>query len=341
MSHTLLVTGASGFIGSHLAVAALDAGYQVWAAVRSTSSRAWLTDERLHIIELDIDNADRLAIQLKGRHFDYIIHAAGATKSDSEENFVHTNAGGTRNLVSVLKSQNTVPRRFIFISSLSVFGPVCEQLPHREICDSDTPCPNTAYGRSKLMAEQYLQTAGIPYVILRPTGVYGPRERDYFVMAQSVSRHIDFAVGFAPQHITFVYVLDLCQAALRALTANDAIGRAFFVSDGSSYDSAEFSRLVQQTLKIRHVARITVPIRLLRLICTLNTGIYSLCQRLPIVKKKCRQSVLNTDKFHILAQRNWRCDISATRQCLGYTPEWTLARGVRATIEWYQQHHWL
>lgn len=110
-------------------------------------------------------------------------------------------------------------KRFVYLSSLSVFGAIREQQPYQEITETDQPCPNTAYGRSKLEAEQFLDSVAsrLPFVVLRPTGVYGPREKDYFLMVKSISQHADFSVGFKRQDITFVYVADVVQAVFLAL----------------------------------------------------------------------------------------------------------------------------
>ena len=152
-----------------------------------------------------------------------------------------------------MRDLELVPRQFIFISTLSVFGPVHERT-YQPILETDTPQPNTAYGRSKLKTEQYLQSlGGFPYVIFRPTGVYGPRERDYYVMAQSIARHVDVAAGFRRQDLTFVYVADVVQAVFRAIDRG-VTGRAYFLSDGQVYASRTFSDLtVGYSLKISFV----------------------------------------------------------------------------------------
>ena len=169
--------------------------------------------------------------------WDVIVHAAGATKCIRREDFFRTNTEGTRHFVDTLRELDMVPGRFIFISSLSVFGAIREQAVRHATSDNpwiyapirenDTPRPNTAYGESKLEAERYLKSLkDFPYVILRPTGVYGPREKDYFVMAQSIKQHVDFSVGYRPQEITFIYVKDLVQAVFSAMV-KDIIGREF------------------------------------------------------------------------------------------------------------------
>lgn len=336
---TILITGASGFIGSHIVEGALAQGYDVWAAMRSTSSRKFLSDSRIHFVELDLNNPIRLAEQLDSVKrdglpgWDYVVHAAGATKCLRREDFFVTNLDGTRNLVEGLREAEMLPNRFVFVSSLSLYGAIRETpYPYTEITDTDTPCPNTAYGESKLRAEQYLRTTGLDYVIIRPTGVYGPRERDYFIMAQSIKQHVDFSVGYRPQEITFVYVADLVQAILKAVCAQGVKGQAFFISDGHTYDSRAFSDLIQRELGNPWLMRIKAPLWFLRMVCAVNGTV---CHWFG------KTTTLNMDKYHILAQRNWNCDIRPARELLGYVPEWPLERGVKATIAWYKENGWL
>ena len=213
----VLVTGASGFIGSFLVEGGLERGMQAWAGIRSTSSRKYLQDERIRFAELNFGDKQKLKEQLaahKQEHqgWDYIIHCAGVTKCLHKEDFDKGNYQATVHFVEALKELDMVPERFMYISSLSIFGPIHEDT-YQPICEQDEPQPNTAYGVSKLKSEKYLQSlTDFPYVIYRPTGVYGPRERDYFLMAKSVKQHVDFAAGWKRQDITFIYVKDLVQA---------------------------------------------------------------------------------------------------------------------------------
>ena len=215
----ILITGASGFIGSFIVEEALKRGFETWAAVRKSSSREYLQDERIHFIELNLSSKQQLVEQLKPHQFDYVVHAAGVTKCLNKQDFRRINFEGTKNLADALIELQMPLKRFVFVSSLSIFGAIREQQPYEEIREGDTPQPNTEYGRSKLAAEKYLDSLGarIPYIILRPTGVYGPREKDYFIMAKSIQQHSDFAVGYKRQDITFVYVEDVVQAVFLAL----------------------------------------------------------------------------------------------------------------------------
>ena len=331
MKQKVLVTGASGFIGSFIVEAALDKGYDVWAAVRKSSSRQYLQDERIHLIELNLDSEEQLREQLKGCQFDYVVHAAGVTKSLRKEDFRRINTAGTKNLVRALQTLATPPRRLVYLSSLSIMGAIREEQPYTEIQESDTPRPNTAYGQSKLEAEQWLATQPLPYVILRPTGVYGPRERDYFMMAKSIKAHTDFAVGFKPQDITFVYVTDVVQAVLLAMEKGPS-GRSYFLSDGEVYQSSTFSTLIRRELGNPWWIRITTPLWLLRIVTCCGEYVGHLTGRV---------TALNNDKYNILRQRNWRCDISPARRELGYEPQVKLAEGVRRSIRWYKENGWL
>ena len=224
--------------------------------------------------------------------------------------------------------------RFVFVSSLSVFGAIHEKQPYQEIKETDTPQPNTEYGKSKLEAEQWLDSLTFhefPYVILRPTGVYGPREKDYFLMAKSIRQHSDFAVGFKRQDITFVYVSDVVDAVFLALEKGQ-IGRKYFLSDGEVYQSTTFSDLIREELGHPWWIRITAPVWVLRIVTF--CGEY-------IGRWTGKISALNNDKYNILRQRNWRCDIEPARKELGYTPKVQLKEGVHKAITWYLENKWL
>lgn len=329
----ILITGATGFIGSFIVEEALSRGMEVWAAVRRTSSRKYLCQEGINFIELDFGDADRLREQLRQHRFSYVVHAAGVTKCLDRRDFFRTNTEGTKNLVDALLSLQMPLERFVFISSLSILGPIKEQQPYADITDNDTPQPNTAYGKSKLEAEDYLRSLSgrLPFIILRPTGVYGPRERDYFMMAESIKKHVDFAVGYRQQDITFIFVKDVVSAVFLALKRG-TVGRSYILSDGEVYSSRTFSDLIKRELHIKHVLRIVAPLWFLKVVSTVAESIAHLTGKI---------SALNRDKYKIMKQRNWRCDISPAEKELGFKPEFQLERGVAITMKWYRDNGWL
>ncbi len=328
----ILITGATGFIGGFIVDEALRHEMDVWVAVRNSSSRKYLTDSRINFICLDLSCEKQLKQQLAGKDFDYVVHAAGVTKCLQKEDFFRVNTEGTISLVNAIRSIGMPLKRFIYVSSLSVFGPIREQMPYKEIKETDTPHPNTAYGQSKLKSEQYLASLNdFPYIILRPTGVYGPREKDYFLMAKSIKQHTDFSVGYKPQDITFVYVDDVVQAIFLAIDHGN-VGHSYFLSDGNVYSSRTFSDLIHNELGDKWLLRIKAPIWLLRIVTFCGEYIGRITGKI---------SALNNDKYNIMKQRNWRCDIQPAITELGYKPQYDLKRGVKITMQWYKDNGWL
>lgn len=341
----ILITGATGFIGSFMVEAALEAHMEVWAARRSTSNCRYLKDPRLHFFHIDLGDDAALSSALDAHvaahgAWDAVIHAAGATKCRNPQDFHRINTEGTLRLARLLVERNALKGRFVFISSLSVMGAIREKKiadsasnwHYAPILDTDTPNPNTAYGRSKWQAEQGLaKIAGLDHVILRPTGVYGPRERDYFLMARSICRHVDFSVGFRPQELTFIYVRDLVSAAFLAITRG-TVGKSYFLTDGQVYSSRTFSDLLQKEMQVRHLLHIKAPLWFLRLVCLVSG---------KVAGWTGRTSTLNPDKYQIMKQRNWQCDITPARTELGFIPQYPLETGVAETVAWYRQEKWI
>ena len=336
LMESILITGASGFIGSFIVEEALKRKFGVWAGIRSSSSKQYLKNRKIHFLELDFAHPNELRAQLSGHKgtynkFDYIIHCAGVTKCRHKDEFDKGNYVYTRNFVEALRTLDMVPRQFVYISSLSIFGPIHED-NYAPISERDTAMPNTAYGVSKLKSEHYLQSLNdFPTVIFRPTGVYGPRERDYFLMAKSIKQHIDFAPGFKRQDLTFIYVRDLVQAVYLAIE-HGVRQRAYFVSDGNVYSSRTFSDLIQKELGNPWVIHIKCPLFILKVVSLLAE-----------FSARClgKVSTLNADKYKIMKQRNWQCDISPLVEELGYRPEYPLDKGVKEIIAWYKKEGWL
>ncbi|WP_321425522.1 NAD(P)-dependent oxidoreductase [uncultured Bacteroides sp.] len=336
MKGSVLVTGASGFIGNFIIKEAIKKGYDVWAGVRATSKLEGLQDKNINLIELDFAHPGTLKVQLSdfketNSKWDYIIHTAGVTKCSDKKDFDKVNYQGTKNFVDALSQLGMVPGKFIYLSSLSVFGPIHERklLP---ITDDDKPRPNTAYGISKLRAEEYIRSLpDFPYLIYRPTGVYGPREKDYFLMVKSIQKHVDFAAGLRKQLLTFVYVADLAQAIFLGME-KDVCQKSYFVSDGKVYKSRDFSDLIKKELGNPFVIHLKCPLIILKVI--------SLCAEF-VASYSGKSSTLNADKYKIMKQRNWQCDITPLIDDLGYNPQYHLEKGVKQAIDWYKKEGWL
>ena len=332
----ILITGAGGFIGGFLVAEALKRGYETWAAVRSTTSREFLTDQRIHFLELDFSDDDKLATALQdhiGTHgkWDYVVHNLGLTKATNYLDFERVNCGYMQVLVEHLRRLDAVPQTFLLMSSLSVMGPG-DEVSYRPFVATDVPSPNTRYGTSKLKAETYLQTLPqFPYTIFRCTGVYGPHERDYYLMMKSIKYGFDFTVGFKKQLLTFIYVKDLATAVMDALAVGP-LRRAYFISEKRSYTQADFRAIVCRQLHRWWALPVVCPIAVVKLVCKVAEW---------WGKVTMKPSPLNGDKFNILRQRNWDCDTTDATRDFGFNPQYSLEQGVQEAVAWYKEAGWL
>lgn len=333
----ILITGASGFIGGFLVEEALNRGYEVWAGIRGGSSKANLQDKRIRFIDLKYDDQEALTEQLRAfvrenGAWDFVIHNAGLTKTLDKRNFFRVNAGNTGRFIEALAAADCKPLKFLLMSSLSSYGQGDEKT-FRSIRLDDPQQPDTAYGQSKLEAENLIRKQTyFPYVILRPTGVYGPGEKDYFMEIQSVSSGVDFAVGAIPQRITFIYVKDLATVAFISLEKEAIKNRHYFVADGDVYTDESFARMIQDILGKKRVFHARIPLGLVRVACICSEW---------IGKALKKSMTLNTDKYIILKQRNWICDVTPLQDDLGFTPAYPLRKGLEESIEWYKEKGWL
>ena len=333
---SILITGAGGFIGGFLVEEALNSGYETWAAVRSTTSHEFLQDERIHFIELDYSDQTNLENTLRQHltdhgKWDFIVHNLGVTKSTNYLDFEQVNYGYLKALTDALQVTEMIPEVFLLMSSLSVMGPGDER-DYQPFKSTDVPFPNTYYGVSKLKAETYLQSIeGFPYTIFRCTGVYGPREKDYYLMIKSIKRGFDFSVGFDKQMLTFIYVKDLVKAVMDALEQGP-LHKAYFISENKAYTQQEFRKIVCEELGKKFVIPVTCPLWVVKRVCAIAEW---------FGKVTLKASTLNRDKFKILKQRNWQCDTSEARNDFNFNPKYTLREGIREAIAWYRKAGWL
>lgn len=327
----VLVVGAGGFIGGFIAQQALDRGYETWVAIRSTTSRRWLSDERLHTLVLDYDDEDSMTATLsnvmpEGERWDYIIYNLGATKCVNFADFNRINYLYLRSFIESLRKSDKMPEKLLYMSSLSALGPADEK-DYSPLTGLTIPNPNTRYGVSKIKAETYLQTCpDVPWIIFRPTGVYGPHEKDYLMMIKSIDSHWDFGVGYRKQMLTFIYVEDLVTAMFRALESSKTLKNKYIISEDRAYTQKEFRKIVAKELGGKWV----IPVRLPMWAVYIASVV---AERWGTLKGKA--STLNRDKFRIMKQRNWTCDISNARRDFGFDPQYSLQRGIHETVKEY------
>lgn len=332
---SILITGSSGFIGSFLAEEALTRNLDVYAGIRKSSSRQYLQGPRIRFSVMDFTEKSRIKEFLveqkqQGIRFDYIIHNAGLTKAQKKEDFYRVNCEFTRNFIEALTETDSIPLKFVYISSLAAYGPG-DQLSMKPVMLDDTPKPVDEYGKSKLEAEKYIRSlSGFPWLIIRPSGVYGPREKDYFVYFQTISRGMEPYIGFKPQILTFIYVRDLVRLILDATVSNIS-ERAYFVTDGKEYDSREFAAITKKHLN-KKTLKITLPLGLVGGIAFALEKLMSLGGKMP---------TLNTDKFNIMKSTNWTCQVDVLQKDFNFRAGYDLDRGVKEVLEWYRKESWL
>ena len=333
----ILITGASGFIGGFLVKEALKRGYDVWAGIRQGSSREHLTDERLHFIDLQYNNEAELTKQLRevvsfSGAWHFVVHNAGITKSLHTADFYKVNASYVKTLIESLANADCKPEKFLLMSSLSSYGPVAEH-SFRPIRIDDEQRPDSMYGKSKLHAEHFLKIqTHFPYIILCPTGVYGPGDKDYLMEIKSIKSGIDLKVGMKPQRISFIFAEDLAVATFLALENPAACNTAYFVADGDVYTDHEFAAIVKKLLGKHFVVNLRIPMWMCYVACA--------CSEFAgkILKKPM---TLNMDKYKILRQRNWVCETDRTFCDLGFIPLVNLEKGLEKTILYNKKHGFL
>lgn len=331
----VLVVGAGGFAGGFICDEGLRRGCEVWAGVRESTSREYLADTRLHFAVLDFEHPDTLGASLReaigeGEKWDWIIYNLGATKCLHFTDFNKINYIYLQRFTDALKEAGMVPEKMLYISSLSAMGKGDEKT-YAPFTEKMIPMPDTRYGASKLKAEMWLATCGIPNVIFRATGIYGPRDKDYFLMFESIRKGFDFTVGYKRQQLSFLYVEDLARACYDALEKSPA-GETYIVGEEKAYTQKEFRALVCGALGKRRALAVKMPLWAVKAVSKVAEKI-GVARGVP--------STLNSDKFRIIAQRNWTIDTSKARENFGFNTKVDLPEGVRRCVDWYTEKGWL
>ena len=336
MNGKVLITGASGFIGHHLVQQALERGYEVHAGVRPSSDisglKAIKTDTPVVFVYPDFSSRQTLEPLLKDGQYDYIIHGAAVTRAKDTETYNLVNATYTLHLAEAALSAGIPLKRFVFMSSLAAIGPL-EYTGKQAITEATEPFPLTSYGKSKLLAEKYLaDLRELPLTIIRPTAVFGPGEKDIFILFQTLNKGLDLYIGTKPQRLSFVYVKDLVTATLSAMAAGKLREHsAYNISDGQEYDRYALSDLFG-LLKQKKLFRLHVPVGVIKMVAAMLEGFSALSGKTP---------VLNKEKVKELTAANWFCSIEAAQSELKYVPQYNLKKGLTETLDWYASNKWL
>ena len=328
MKKRVLITGASGFVGYHLIEEALHNNLDVYVAVRKSSNVSHLKQFNIQYTYPEFDNIISLKKELKEKQYDYIIHAAGATRARSQNEYNVINADYTYNLAVAAQVADINLKGFVFVSSLAAVGPL--DTLNGIITEETTPHPITDYGRSKFLAEERLKSiSGLSYTILRPTAVYGPRDTGIFIFFQQLKRGIEPYIGHPEQKLSFIYVKDLAKATIQALYSCDQ--KTYNLSDGNYYSRYELGNIAKNILNLKAL-KFHLPVNFVKIIASIAENVSSL---------RNKAAILNSDKLKELTAVNWDCEIEKAKSDLGYHPLFNLNNGLAETLTWYKNNKWL
>jgi nucleoside-diphosphate-sugar epimerase len=316
-----LVTGATGFIGSHLAAALVRQGFEVTCLVRKSSSLRFLESIAVTLLYGDCSDPDSLS-GIEG--FDYVFHSAGLTEATNLKELYLVNEAGVENLVQAVMRKNPGLRRFVYLSSLAAAGPGSAGKPRRE---EDDPKPVSEYGKSKLGGEKHIlaQRGKMPFTIIRPPAVYGPRDSQFLL----VFKMLRFGVMpyWGKAYYSFIHVEDLVNGIILSALRDAGREEIFFMSDGAIYSSDDIIDSFAQAIGCSPV-KIPAPRFLLPLLGAITERF-----------KGC--SIVNADKVKELRQTHWTCETGKAVEKLGFSPKIMLREGAKWTAEWYKIHKWL
>lgn len=322
------MTGANGFVGSHLCRALIERGHPVRALIRRGADRERVANLPVEWIEGDLSDPSALARGCRGVR--WIYHIAGRVKAPSLEEYRKANADGTRAVLEAAARESGNLERFVYMSSMAAGGPSSNGVPRDETAPNN---PTTPYGRSKLEGEDFArQYAGsLPVSIVRPPAVYGPGDTEVLGFFEAVSWHIKPIFGDRPSQLSVVHVSDLVEGTILAGTRAEARGETFYIADSQVYDLDTLEEHIQAALGT-WALRVRIPRSLLLTIA----GGAELVGRIGRFTPR-----LNRHKAGDFLQVNWACSVAKAERLLGYESRIPFALGARQTVEWYRAHGWL
>jgi nucleoside-diphosphate-sugar epimerase len=323
----VLVTGANGFVGSHICEALLANGYSVRALVRRTSDLTNIKGLPLHFIQGDILFSETLSEAVSG--VAAVINNAGLVKAGDPNDFQRVNRGGTGNIIEAVRRHNPGLTRLVHISSTAACGPAPDNCP---ITEDHAPNPLTAYGHSKLAAEQAVlaNKGNIPSVILRPSAVYGPRDKEMYSFFRTIKLGIKPLFGKGENYINFTYVKDLARAVVGAISTPSVSGSIYFVAEKKAYAYREAGEIISSIMKKRTIT-LRVPVFAMRMAGKISEGV-SLVRGKP--------SIFTAEKTREILARYWLFDTSKIEREMGFVAT-DFPSGAEETIAWYKEHGWL
>jgi len=331
-----LVTGANGFVGSHLVEGLLSKGYHVICLVRKTSNLRWLSGLNVEYVYADISEKESLSREAGSfgknvlNDVDFVFHVAGLTKAKSKEEYLKANYEGTKNLIEACVENNQQIKRFVYISSQAAVGPGKDDQP----LDETAPCnPVTDYGKSKLEGEKIVLefSSKLPVTIIRPPAVYGPRDSDILSFFKVANYGFKTFFGKGESYLSLCYIEDLIDGIILAAESPKATGQIYFIADDQIYSWREAFRIVAKVLNKKTIT-LKIPKVFLYAIAFVSENVARLLGK---------PTVINMQKVREITQKYWLCDVSKAKKELGFSPQYKLEEGAKKTVRWYKEKGWL
>jgi nucleoside-diphosphate-sugar epimerase len=320
----VLVTGGTGFIGSHLIERLAGAGHQVAALARSPRKAEFVSHLGAEPLRADLREPVALARAVRDREL--IFHVAGLVKARNEDEFQCVNRDGTRDLV---RAAEAVGRpRFVLVSSLAAAGP---SVPGTCRKDEDPPAPVTAYGRSKLAAERVVRKCDLPWTIVRPPMVYGPRDTEVFKAFRAARYGLAPVFGAGDQELSAIHVADLVAALTAVSESVQAVGKTYCACHPERFTNLDFVLGVGRALG-REPRVIRLPGGLARAVLACTGAAARLFGR---------ATVLTRDKANEFLAPGWTCDPAPLIRDTDWVARIDLATGLDGTASWYREQGWI
>jgi dihydroflavonol-4-reductase len=325
---TILVTGATGFVGSHLVDYLLARNCNVHCTVRNSSNMQWLDPTRLTLHKSDLSDPDSLKEALENA--EYVFHCAGLTKGKTKEEYFLSNAEACNKLYQACSQYGKQLKSIVHLSSLAATGPSVLDKP----VDESTVCkPITHYGISKLAGEKIAQeySKSLPIVILRPPVVYGPRETDFYNYLKTISKGWNPVIGRVRRELSLIYVTDLVHAMVKATTRPPGNENIFFITDGGYHQWTEVAEIAMNQLHVK-AKTIVIPEMIIG-------PVASLMELFTI--KSSQPPLLNRQKVKEICEQSWIASSSKFFNEYSFQPQYDFNKGLEETVKWYKNNSWL
>lgn len=326
-----VVTGSSGFIGSHLVEALIEQGFHVRCLDNRSPANSSLHDPRVEHYTIDCTELRSLVETGALEGADYLFHLAGGTKAVNLEEFRKWNVLPTRNLLQVLAERRIRLKRFVYVSSQAAASPA--QALDRPTTEATPPEPVEDYGKSKLEAERVVEeyASFIPFTILRPCSVYGPRDVDFLNIFKQISNHLSVYPGYRDNVISIIFITDLVDGVLQAMRAKGAEGKTYFLCADEPASLCDIHRAIANAEE-KNVIELSIPQRIVDLVCKAG-DVYS--------KLTGRYSIVNSQKAALSRPPYWICSAERAKKDFGFETRVSLSEGLRITYRWYLENGWL